>query len=147
MLSSRVLPLAFLSLASVARTATVTYDWTATWVWASPDGYGRPVIGINNQWPCPKIEATVGDTVVINFTNNLGNQTSGLHFHGINQVQSPDMDGPSGVTQCPVPPGSTLTYEFVVDIGGTFWCMFSSMFNIPLERKKTQLTGFYRPLS
>ncbi|KAK4164825.1 putative iron transport multicopper oxidase FET3 [Cladorrhinum sp. PSN259] len=131
MLSSGVLSLAFLSLASVARTAAVTYDWTATWVWTSPDGYARPVIGINNQWPCPKIEATVGDTVVINFTNNLGNETAGLHFHGINQVQTPEMDGPSGVTQCPVPPGSSLTYRFTVDIGGTFWYHSHNMGQYP----------------
>jgi iron transport multicopper oxidase len=124
MLTSGVLPLACLSLATIARAAVVTYNWDVTWVWASPDGFGRPVIGINNQWPCPGIEATVGDTVVVNLNNQLGNQTTGLHFHGVNQVQSPDMDGPSGVTQCPLPPGSSLTYRFVVDAPGTYWCTF-----------------------
>lgn len=126
MKSSGVLSLVALSFSTAVKAATVTYDWTATWVWAAPDGVGRPVVGINNAWPCPQIDATVGDTVIINFTNNLGNQTSGLHFHGINQVQTPEMDGPSGVTQCPVPPGSTLQYKFVVDVGGTFWCKFGS---------------------
>jgi FtsP/CotA-like multicopper oxidase with cupredoxin domain len=24
------------------------------------------------------------------------------------------MDGPTGVTQCPIPPGGTFTYDFVV---------------------------------
>ncbi|CAP72621.1 uncharacterized protein PODANS_2_530 [Podospora anserina S mat+] len=136
MKSSGVLSLAALSFATAVKAATVTYDWTATWVWAAPDGVGRPVVGINNAWPCPQIDATVGDTVIINFTNNLGNQTSGLHFHGINQVQTPEMDGPSGVTQCPVPPGSTLQYKFVVDVGGTFWCKFGStaMLNLTSDR-------------
>ncbi|KAK4191182.1 putative iron transport multicopper oxidase FET3 [Podospora australis] len=131
MLSTGVFSFAFLSLASVARTATVTYDWTVDWVWAAPDGVGRPLIGINNAWPCPKIEATIGDTVIINLTNNLGNQTTGLHFHGINQVLTPEMDGPSGVTQCPLPPGSSLTYNFVVDIGGTFWYHSHNMGQYP----------------
>lgn len=112
-----------LFLADLVRCATVTYNWDVTWVWANPDGFARPVIGINNEWPCPTIEATVGDTVVINVNNKLGNQTSGLHFHGINQILSPDMDGPSGVTQCPLPPGDALTYKFVADAPGTYWCM------------------------
>ncbi|KAK4122485.1 multicopper oxidase [Parathielavia appendiculata] len=111
----------FLALALVASPATVTYDWNVMWVWAAPDGFGRPVIGINGQWPCPPIEATVGDTVVINLLNLLGNQTTGLHFHGINQVQTADMDGPSGTTQCSVPPDMGLKYQFTVDEAGTYW--------------------------
>lgn len=94
--------------------ATVTYDWTIDWVTAAPDGYSRPVIGVNQQWPCPIIEASVGDTVVVNLYNNLGNETTGLHFHGIRQYGSPEMDGPVAATQCSVPPGSSFTYQFVV---------------------------------
>ncbi|KAL2023155.1 hypothetical protein VTK56DRAFT_3761 [Thermocarpiscus australiensis] len=131
MLSSGVLSFVYLALAGAARAANVTNDWQVTWVWASPDGFGRPVIGINGHWPCPTIEATVGDTVVIHLTNNLGNQTTGLHFHGVNQVQSNDMDGPSGVTQCPVPPGATVTYRFLVDAPGTFWYHSHNMGQYP----------------
>lgn len=125
MLSSSVSSLAFLSLAAIAKAGTVTYNWDITWVWAAPDGVGRPVIGVNGQWPCPKIEATVGDTVIVNLINKLGNQTTGIHFHGINQVSTPDMDGPTGVTQCPVPPGSSVTYQWVADTAGSYWCTFA----------------------
>jgi iron transport multicopper oxidase len=114
MLFITAVPLAALSLVSLARAGTVTYNWQTTWVNAAPDGFTRPVIGINGQWPCPKIEATVGDTVVVNLVNKLGNQTTGLHFHGINQVNTGEMDGPSAFTQCPVPPDSSITYKFVV---------------------------------
>lgn len=100
--------------AALADAATVSYDWHVTWVNAAPDGFARPVIGINGQWPCPTIEASVGDTVVVRLTNNLGNQTTGLHFHGINQVSTNFMDGPSMVTQCPLPPNMTMTYQFTV---------------------------------
>jgi len=131
MLSLGVLSFSFLSLASVAKSAIVNYDWDITWVWASPDGFGRPVIGINNQWPCPKIEATVGDAIIVNINNKLGNQTTGIHFHGINQVTTPEMDGPSGVTQCPVPPGSTLRYKFHADAAGTFWYHSHNMGQYP----------------
>jgi iron transport multicopper oxidase len=114
----------YLSLVEFARAGTVTYNWNVTWVWASPDGVARPVIGINGQWPCPTMEATVGDTVVVNLHNKLGNQTTGLHFHGINHRHTPDMDGPSGVTQCPLPPDSSVKYQFTVDTPGSFWCRF-----------------------
>lgn len=105
-----------LAWANVALAATVTFNWEATWVTAAPLGVSRPVIGINGQWPCPKIEANVGDTIVVNLTNRLGNQTTGIHFHGINQVSTNSMDGPSMVTQCPLPPDMTMTYSFTVSI-------------------------------
>lgn len=131
MLLSGVLSLTLLSLASLARAGTVTYDWDVTWVNAAPDGFSRPVIGINNQWPCPKIEATKGDTVVVNLNNKLGNETTGLHFHGVNQINSIEMDGPSAFTQCPVPPGSSITYKFLVDAAGTYWYHSHNMGQYP----------------
>lgn len=103
-----------LLLAAYASAATVTYNWAATWVNAAPDGVSRPLIGINGVWPCPKIEANVGDTIVVNLENQLGNETTGLHFHGMAQFGTTFMDGPTGVTQCPVPPGSSITYSFLV---------------------------------
>jgi iron transport multicopper oxidase len=92
----------------------VEYKWVATWVNAAPDGYARPVIGINHAWPCPEIRAMKGDTIRVTLTNGLGNQTTGIHFHGLNQISTAYMDGPSLVTQCPLPPGETIVYEFVV---------------------------------
>lgn len=94
--------------------ATITYDWEVTWVWAAPDGVGRPIIGINNSWPCPMIQASVGDTVVVNLSNKLGNETTGIHFHGINQINSNYMDGSVGSSQCPLPPNYSITYSFTV---------------------------------
>ncbi|ROT41462.1 iron transport multicopper oxidase FET3 [Sodiomyces alkalinus F11] len=113
--------LIFLLLAAVVRADTVTYDWQADWISATPDGVTRPVIGINGEWPCPSIEASVGDEVVVRLTNNLGNQTTGLHFHGMRQIQTNFMDGASVVTQCPLGPGDTITYRFTVDVPGTYW--------------------------
>jgi iron transport multicopper oxidase len=73
-------------LLAAAEAATVRFDWEVSWVTAAPDGFARPVIGVNGRWPCPAIEASVGDTIIVKLTNSLGNQTTGLHFHGINQV-------------------------------------------------------------
>jgi len=97
------------------HSATVEYDFSITWVWATPDGTtGRPVIGINGQWPLPRIEATVGDTVVVRTLNLLGNQSTSLHFHGLFMNGSSLMDGTSHVTQCAIQPGARFTYTFSV---------------------------------
>jgi iron transport multicopper oxidase len=70
--------------------------------------------GINGQWPCPPIEVNLGDTIVVNLVNLLGNETTGIHFHGQSQTGTNTMDGPSGVNQCAIPPGGTFTYSFTV---------------------------------
>ncbi|KAL5326337.1 hypothetical protein ACEPPN_004021 [Leptodophora sp. 'Broadleaf-Isolate-01'] len=100
---------------------TVEYDWNITWVDAAPDGFSRPVIGINGQWPCPTIKATVGDQVVVTIHNKLANEATSLHFHGILQRGTNEMDGAGQVTQCSVPPGHSFTYRFTVDKPGTYW--------------------------
>jgi iron transport multicopper oxidase len=100
---------------SLASAATVTYDFNATWVTANPDGaFPRPVIGINNKWPIPIIEANIGDRIIVNLNNQLGNQSTSLHFHGVYMNGTTHMDGPVGVSQCEIPPGHSLTYNFTV---------------------------------
>jgi iron transport multicopper oxidase len=114
MSSSRFLVL-FSSLFSTAFAGLVNLNWSIGWVNANPDGRVlRAVIGINGQWPCPTINANVGDLVTIQVTNNLGNETTSLYFHGLYQTGSNDMDGPVKVTQCPIPPGDSFTYTFFV---------------------------------
>ena len=102
--------------------ATVTLDWNITWVNANPDNASvRPVIGINGQWPCPLVEVTKGDRLIVNLHNLLGNQSTSMHFHGIFQNGTTEMDGPVGVTQCAVSPGASFTYNFTIDQPGTYW--------------------------
>lgn len=108
----------FLSLAcllSFASAATRVYNFTAGWVTTNPDGqFDRTTIGINGQWPLPRIEATVGDRVIVNLKNDLGNQSTSIHFHGLYMNGSNHMDGVARTTQCPVPPGASFTYDFNV---------------------------------
>lgn len=98
----------------LVQAKTVTYNWDIEWVTAAPDGFARPVIGINGEWPCPTIDVNNGDTVVVNVYNGLGNQSTGLHWHGIHQNGTNYMDGTTGATQCPIPPGSSFQYKFLV---------------------------------
>jgi iron transport multicopper oxidase len=90
------------------------YNWDIEWVNAAPDGFNRPVIGINGKWPPPVLETTVGEKVIIFVQNKLGNETTSIHWHGIRQLQSGTMDGPSAVTQCPIQPGEFMRDEMVL---------------------------------
>ncbi|KAF7556174.1 hypothetical protein G7Z17_g1586 [Cylindrodendrum hubeiense] len=118
--------LGFFSLLALAaygcEAKTVTYDFNVTWVTANPDGLQeRKVVGINGQWPLPTIDVDKGDRLVVNMNNKLGDKSASIHFHGMFQNGTNEMDGPSMVTQCPVPPGSSITYNFTVDQSGTYW--------------------------
>jgi iron transport multicopper oxidase len=94
--------------------ADQSFKWSTTWVNAAPDGFSRPVVGINGVWPCPTITGKVGEVITIELTNNLGNETTSLHFHGLKQHDTPFMDGPAGVTQCPIAPGKFGTSSSVL---------------------------------
>jgi iron transport multicopper oxidase len=114
-------PFSLCAVAAVAgqlvQAATVTYDFDIGWVNANPDGlYDKPTIGINGQWPVPAITATVGDQVVVNVLNSLGNATTSLHFHGIYQNGTTHMDGAAGTSQCSIPPGASFQYNFTVSV-------------------------------
>lgn len=107
--------------ASAVLAKTVQYDWTLSWVNANPDElYDRSVVGVNGAWPLPAIQGKVGDRVIVNITNNLGQPTS-IHFHGLYQNGTNEMDGPVMVTQCPVPDGSNFIYNFTLDQVGSYW--------------------------
>ncbi|KAL1824896.1 hypothetical protein ACET3Z_011674 [Daucus carota] len=96
------------------------YKWEAKYEYKSPDCYKKLVITINGRSPGPTIRATQGDTVIVELKNNLLTENLAIHWHGIRQIGTPWFDGSEGVTQCPILPGDTFTYEFVVDRAGTY---------------------------
>ena len=74
-------------------------------------------LGYNGQWPGPTIRVTEGDRVRAIVTNNLA-ETTGVHFHGV-EFDDFFMDGVPFVTQKPIAPGETFTYEFVATRSGS----------------------------
>ena len=72
----------------------------------------------NRQVPGPRLELTQGDRVRINLRNALPEPTT-VHWHGL--IVPNEMDGPSNITQPPVPPGGSYVYEFTVGQAGTFF--------------------------
>jgi len=72
----------------------------------------------NHQVPGPRINLTEGDHVRFDVTNHLPEPTT-IHWHGL--IVPNAMDGPAEITQDPIPPGASFTYEFVVQQAGTFF--------------------------
>ncbi|KAB2570897.1 Laccase-2 [Lasiodiplodia theobromae] len=87
-----------------------------------PDGYSKPYGKVvNDTFPGPLIEACWGDEVVVHVTNYLQLNGSTIHWHGVRQLGSNEMDGVNGITQCPIAYGDTFTYRFKVTQYGTTW--------------------------
>ncbi|KEY73868.1 hypothetical protein S7711_06079 [Stachybotrys chartarum IBT 7711] len=89
---------------------------------SSPDGFSKSMILVNGQSPGPLIEANTGDTIRVVVHNNMPEDSTSIHWHGIDQKNSVWMDGVHMVTQCGIPPGGSFTYQFeIADQRGTFW--------------------------
>ncbi|KAF5189673.1 L-ascorbate oxidase [Thalictrum thalictroides] len=96
------------------------YKWEVKNEFNFPDCYKKLMITINGRSPGPTILAQQGDTIIVEVKNSLHTENIAIHWHGIRQIGTPWFDGTEGVTQCPILPGETFTYEFVVDKPGTF---------------------------
>ena len=72
----------------------------------------------NGTMPGPEIRVKEGDRVRVTLTNELPTATT-IHFHGVDVPN--DMDGPAGLSQAPVEPGESFTYDFIATPGGTRW--------------------------
>lgn len=66
----------------------------------------------NGMVPGPWITVNVGDRVRVVIDNHLPVSTD-IHFHGIDIPF--DQDGVAPITQKPIKPGASFTYEFTVD--------------------------------
>ena len=98
-----------------------SYDFVIERGYKSPDGVNKSVILINGQFPGPMIEANWGDTIQVTVHNNIDNEGTSLHWHGILQKGTPWFDGVPSVQQCPIAPGKSFTYTFNAEIYGTTW--------------------------
>lgn len=82
----------------------------------------RSIITVNGQFPGPTIYAQDGDRVIVRVTNAMQFNLT-IHWHGVRQHFSCWSDGPSYITQCPIQPGQTFSYEFTLyqQKGTLFW--------------------------
>jgi FtsP/CotA-like multicopper oxidase with cupredoxin domain len=81
-------------------------------------GYWMNVYGFNGSMPGPTIEVQQGDRVRFVVTNELTEDTI-VHWHGLEMPVQ--FDGADTLTQNPIKPGKSFTYEFDVHEEGTFF--------------------------
>ncbi|CAH8271794.1 unnamed protein product [Arabidopsis lyrata] len=101
--------------------SVIQLKWEVEYKFWWPDCKEGIVMAINGQFPGPTIEAVAGDNVNIHVINKLSTEGVVIHWHGIHQNGTAWADGAAGVTQCPINPGETFTYSFIVDKPGTYF--------------------------
>lgn len=121
------------------------YNWTISRSERAPDGIPRMMYTINDLFPGPMVEGTVGDTMVFHVRNAIDDDYKmeeppmssqvkavhpngtehriALHWHGLSMRGSQVMDGAPGFTSCSLKPGDEFVYRFTLhpeDVG-THW--------------------------
>ena len=104
--------------------------------WPILDGVTVTAFTYNGTVPGPMIRVTEGDQVRIVVKNELPDPTT-IHWHGVEVPNA--MDGVPGVTQDPIQPGETFTYEFIAKPAGTF------MYHSHFEGDVQVSAGLYAP--
>ena len=103
-------------------------------------GAGNPETAVwsyNGGVPGPEIRARQGDRLRVLVENRLDEETT-VHWHGVRVPNA--MDGVPHLTQKPIAPGKTFSYEFELPDAGTFWYH-------PHQRSFEQVgRGLYGPL-
>ncbi|AHG89456.1 multicopper oxidase type 3 [Gemmatirosa kalamazoonensis] len=110
--------------ASVMKWETAPGQWVEAWAY-------------NEQVPGPQIRVREGDRVRLVLKNELP-QSTALHFHGLELPN--DVDGVPFITQPPIKPGESYTYEFVVPNSGSH--MYHSHHNAATQVGNGMLGAF-----
>ena len=104
---------------SMADTPFVLQAGTATKkLIPGADYQASNVFAFNQTVPGPLLRYNVGDTVSVDFANQLP-EGSSIHWHGIRNINA--MDGVAGLTQPAVQPAGSFRYEFPLPDPGTYW--------------------------
>ncbi|RFC65834.1 multicopper oxidase family protein [Mesorhizobium denitrificans] len=104
----------------------------------TPEPHGDTAVWCyDGSLPGPEIRVRQGERLRIAVENALDEETT-VHWHGVRVPNA--MDGVPHLTQAPIAPGETFTYEFDAVDAGTFWYH-------PHQRSFEQVgRGLYGPL-
>lgn len=95
------------------------FDFEASVIrWPILPGVTVEAYAYNGQVPGPTLRVREGDRIRINVTNKLPESTT-VHWHGL--ILPNEMDGPAEVTQAPIQPGESYSYEYTVGQHGTYF--------------------------
>jgi FtsP/CotA-like multicopper oxidase with cupredoxin domain len=112
---------AALPLTSVLASNVREYHISAAPGRAALAGKGQPDTSVwcfNGTMPGPEMRVRQGERLRVKVTNQLKEETT-VHWHGLRVPNA--MDGVPHLTQKPIAPGETFTYEFDVPDAGTYW--------------------------
>ncbi len=93
----------------------------------------------NGAVPGPEIRVTEGDKIRVLVHNELP-QSTAVHWHGLMVPNA--MDGVPGITQPPIKPGETFTYEFPIRDGNAGTHMYHAHYNSAAQVVKGLLGPF-----
>ena len=77
--------------------------------WEVAPGQSMDAMMYNGVVPGPEIRVTEGDKVRVICKNDMKSQSTSIHFHGVRVPNK--MDGVPFITQDPIKPGGSFTYE------------------------------------
>ncbi len=97
----------------------VEYDLHIAEARQCPAGRLVRVLTINGGIPGPTLRFREGDFARIRVHNDLPNETTSTHWHGL--LLPNKEDGVPHITTPPIQPGKTHTFGFTLRHGGTYW--------------------------
>ena len=120
---------------AVLEDGTKQFELTASEIdWEIEPGKVVKAMAYNEQVPGPTIRVAVGDNVRVIVNNELDESTA-VHFHGMFTPNT--MDGVPDITQDPIEPGESFTYEFVAreaQVGMSESSRNATRFRSPISR-------------
>lgn len=103
---------------SAATTTTLRLTPAAASLPVMPGQPDTALWAYNGSLPGPLLRVKQNDRLRVELKNGLTQDTT-IHWHGIRLPNA--MDGVPGLTQKPVKPGASFTYDFACQDAGTFW--------------------------
>ncbi|KAF7127778.1 hypothetical protein RHSIM_Rhsim11G0091700 [Rhododendron simsii] len=101
----------------------------------------KKILTVNGSFPGPTLHVRRGDRLIVN-VHNQGKYNVTIHWylslslseksidhvrfrildlHGVRQPRNPWSDGPNYVTQCPIKPGASFSYEIIFSTEEASW--------------------------
>ena len=113
--------LVFVLLIALLNAELVEYTLNIEYKWMKIDFFRKAVICVNGLNVGPTIRVKQNDILRINVINSLFTESITVHWHGIKLKNKNFMDGAPMISQCSIPVGTNMTYQFMVPDHGTFF--------------------------
>ncbi|PWZ03515.1 hypothetical protein BCV70DRAFT_145053, partial [Testicularia cyperi] len=107
--------------ADALPTPDKSFNLTVSQADISPDGFSRLGFLINGKYPADPMIWDENDDIEITI-NNESPVPFAIHWHGIHQIGTPEMDGVPGLSQWNIYTGQSYTYRFkLLNQYGGYW--------------------------